>query len=94
MSVLYAALKKRSLGPTVANHQVNGKTTLRWHVDNDDDRYVEAVDSLHSGAFVLHRRDGFDAIIAVIDDVSATVRWIEVQLDFLGRQPSRGEVTT
>jgi hypothetical protein len=87
MTKLLAALRAERLGPTVNHLQVNGKTTFRWHVDNDDDRYVEATDSLHSPTFVLHRRDKSDAIITVVDNIPDAVRWIDSQLSLLRNFP-------
>ena len=87
MTKLLAALRKHRLSPTRTSHQVNGKTTFRWHVDNDDDRYIEAVDSLHSATFVLHWRDKMDAAIVVVKDVPTAVTWIDAQLQSLRNSP-------
>ena len=93
MTKLLAALRKHRLGPTVTTHQVNGKTTFRWHVDNDDDRYVEAVDSLHSSTFVLHCRDGNNATITVVNDVPSALIWIDAQIVSLSMNPEHTSPT-
>jgi len=89
MTKLLTALRAKRLGPTIQNHLVNGKTTLRWHVDDDDDRYVEATDSLHSPAFVLHRRDKMEAIITIVDKIPDAVEWIDTQLSLLHNFPKQ-----
>jgi hypothetical protein len=87
MSQLIGILREKLLAPTRTIHQTNGKTTLRWHVDNDDDRYVEASDSLRSDTFVLHCSDKLDAAIIVVKDVPSAVTWIDTQLQVLHKTP-------
>jgi hypothetical protein len=70
-------------------HHVNGRTTWRWHVDNDDDRYVEVVDFVHSNKVVIIKVDGTTASIAVIDNVDdmsmCIATWISDLVKNLGK---------
>ena len=83
------AFKAVHLGPAATEH-ANGKTTWRWHADDDDDRYVEATDSLYSPAVVLLARDGHlggvEAI--VLSDPHEIVDWVWKRLITMGARPS------
>ena len=83
MKEFIAALKEKRLAPTVIAHHSNGKTALRWYINNNEDCYVEAVDSLYSASFVIFRRTQQDAVITVEDSIDKAVVWIDEQLKVL-----------
>lgn len=80
---LLAEFKKAGLGPAVVSQRHDGKCSLIWYVDDDNDRYVEATDSLYSSKVVLIARDGYcDALvseaIAGFDDI---LEWVKYRLE-------------
>ena len=78
---LQAKLKEIGIGPaTYTKHQTNGKTSLVWYVDNDDDRYVELTDSVNSNDFVLVRRDRRSVYSIVLGDNPTTVAYVQKSL--------------
>ena len=81
------------IGHTASVHlnHVNCKTMLRWHVDNDDDRYVEATDCVNSNNVVVTSVDGFKAIVVVLSDLKSISDAIEIELRVLASQ-TKGEV--
>ena len=48
--------------PNKISHLFNGTTTLAWHVDDDDDRYVQVTDSVAKPtSYLVVSRDGKQA---------------------------------
>lgn len=95
---LLSMFKAKRLGPvrteTVGN-LMDGRTRIIWHVDDDNDRYVELVDSLHSGEVVLVARDGCHggAKIVVYSNHDRIYSWVEQQLkDLATRKSERGRL--
>lgn len=43
--------------PTKVAHCADGKTRCQWYVDDNDDRYVEVIDSTGSGDVLVLVRD-------------------------------------
>jgi hypothetical protein len=96
--VLLWRLEAEKLEPSVVSHRVFGKTMATWYVDDDDDRYVEMTDAVHSDNVVLVAWDGFPAASAVSSGwpVEAIVlwepdeiaRWISQKLAVLKSSPS------
>ena len=86
---LRVALKQAGIGPVRATHTVYGKTTLVWYVDNDDDKYIELVDSLKSDSFVLVRRVENDVLATVLNSTPLILAWISEQLAYLSRPSPR-----
>jgi hypothetical protein len=86
-SSLLEDLCKEHLGPASIHHRLNGKCSMLWYVDDDDDRYVEATDSLHSSKVVLVVQDGYRDwfMIAVLSDPPAIVEWIKGRLENMSR---------
>lgn len=73
---LRLALRSRAPIPTTDVHRTNGTTSLIWHVDNNDDRYVLVADSTMSEDFFLLMRDNRTIDATVKDDIEETVKWI------------------
>ena len=92
---LISELTAKGLSPATTCHRVNGKTTAIWHVDDDDDRYVEMTDAIYSDRVVLFAWDGlpgndrFD--VAVLSEHGAIEGWIRDKLvDMQSRYSPRG----
>ena len=92
---LLLMFRKKGLSPARAEPLVNGKTRITWNVDDDDDRYVEIVDSLHSEEVVLVARDGCHggAKIVVYSNHDRICSWVDQQLtDLATRKSERGRL--
>jgi hypothetical protein len=73
------------LKASVRLSHVNRKTTLRWYVDNDDDRYVEATDCVNSNNVVVTSVDGFKASVFVLSDLKSIMATINQEVRCLAR---------
>ena len=73
------------LHPSVCLSHANCKTTLRWLVDNDDDRYVEATDCVNSNNVVVTSVDGFKASVFVLSDLKSIMATINQEVRCLVR---------
>lgn len=95
---LLLMFKKNRLGPARienASHLMDGRTRIIWHVDDDNDRYVELCDSIHSGEVVLVARDGCHggAKVVVYSNHDRIYSWVEQQLkDLATRKSERGRL--
>jgi len=90
---LLSMFRAKNLWPAKVDHCLNGKTRLVWSVDDDDDRYVELVDSRHTDEVVLVARDGRygGAKLVVYSNHDRIFSWVDQQLKDLGsRQSDRG----
>jgi hypothetical protein len=76
---------KMNLGPARTREHINGKTTFTWYVDNNDDRFVEATDSVKSDDIMLIARDRTAATIVVFANIGEAVSWIEIELRKLAK---------
>ena len=101
---LLARFVERRMRPTKVKHGEDGKTRFVWHVDDDDDRYVELVDSTHSDAVLVLMRDKNYAEATVLSDDMAeqfrnTLLWktfveqVRIYLNYLkpGFYPEAGD---
>ena len=82
--------KKAGLGPAVVSQHHDGKCSLIWHVDDDNDRYVEATDSLYSSKVVLTARDGYCDWLEsmVLSGPADILDWVKRQLEAMSRVQS------
>ena len=90
---LLSMFEKKRLGPARIDHCLNGKTRITWYVDDDDDRYVELVDSRYTDEVVLVARDGRHggAKLVVYSNHDRIFSWVDQQLkDLASRQSDRG----
>lgn len=79
-------LKVRNMTPAKTTSHVNGTTTWTWHVDNDDDRYVQVTDSVkRPPSFLVVSRDEFSSQSCVVTSpsdvltlVCAWTSWLSV----------------
>ena len=75
--------------PAVRHNHVNGKTTFRWHVDNNDDRYVEVTDRVHDDSVVVSTVDREEATIVVLHDLATISKRISAVLSVLAESSRR-----
>jgi hypothetical protein len=61
----------------------DGRTTFRWHVDDDDDRHAEVTDSANSGDLLCLVRDHRRVKAVVLAEVGETVQWVRTTLSEL-----------
>jgi len=85
MKELLSKLNKMRLGPARTRGHINGKTTFTWHVDNNNDRFVEATDSINSDDIMLIARDRTVFTAAVLGNVGDAVSWVETELRKLAK---------
>ena len=72
MSRLVRLLDEYGPRPTQINHLADGKTSLRFHVDDYDDRFVYVEDSSGSDDFLVTCRDFRNAkAVVVVGELSA-----------------------
>lgn len=69
-------LRLDRLSPTKVRHWNINRTTYTWHVDNNDDRFVEATDSMRGNEVLLVWRDRDWAYAVVLRDLKDIVKWI------------------
>jgi len=64
--------------PTNTTLMVSGKIRARWHVDDDDDRYVELTDTVYGPEIVLLCCDGLHktAVATILVDHDEVASWI------------------
>lgn len=77
------------------SHLMDSRTRITWYVDDDNDRYVELVDSLHSDEVVLVARDGCHggAKVVVYSNHDRIYSWVDQQLkDLATRKSERGRL--
>lgn len=84
INALQLLLKGKQLTPTSIAHRRNGTTTLTWHVDDNDDRFVLIADSLRSEDFLLVYRDERKVEALVKDDGAEVIAWLTMALRKLG----------
>jgi len=84
MNALQLVFKNRGMEPTRIAHRNNGTTTLTWHVDDNDNRFVLVSDSPRSQDFLLLCRNEKAVEAIVLDDVDEIVRWVTRSLRKLG----------
>jgi hypothetical protein len=90
LELLHRELCAAGLRPSRAHVHVNGKITWTWHIDDDDDRYVQATDSLYSDQVVLLARDGHLGGVeaTVLSDPHEIVDWVWERLNTMGASSS------
>ena len=90
-SFLLKDMREAQIRPTVNRHHCDGRMSLLWYVDDDNDRYVEATDSIHSSKVVLIARDGYCEWLktAVLSEPKEIVEWIKCQLEIMSHVQSR-----
>ena len=88
--------KSHHLGPARTSHRGGGKMSCTWHVDDDDDRYVEMTTSRYADEVVLLARDGFLGSLraTILSDVAEVLVWVRERLEAMAEKPSpRGRPT-
>jgi len=83
-TVLLKKFEELHLRPNRVHHGRDGKSRFIWYVDNDDDRYVELVDSARSARVMLTLRDGWRAMARVMEDQELVVMLVQQYLRMLG----------
>jgi len=92
INALQLIFKGKLLTPTSVAHRRNGTTTLTWHVDDNDDRFVLVAESSHSEDFLLVYRDERKVEAAIKDDAEEIVSWIKSYLRKLQTVKTEGWV--
>lgn len=64
---LLKMFEDEKMRPAKISNCMNGKTRFIWHVDDDDDRYVELVDSRRGSDVVVLMRDGPQVAVMMRD---------------------------
>jgi hypothetical protein len=72
------------LRPARVHHGEDGMVRFIWYVDDDNDRYVELVDSDRSARVMLTLRDGWRAEARVMDNQELVVKQVQQYLRMLG----------
>ena len=80
MEELYALFDEYRCRPAKIAHQFNGTTGFVWFVDNNDDRFVEARDSVRGTDFLVVWRDGKEAAAIVVDKPKDVVEMVVAKL--------------
>lgn len=71
------------LRPNRTHHGEDGKTRFVWYVDDDDDRYVELVDSARGALVLVLWRDGY-RVEACVRDPAVVIGDVQQYLHALG----------
>lgn len=90
MEKLLGLLVKQGLRPNRESHRVGGRTSLRFYVDDHDDRYVDVEDSAESGDFVVVVRNLRDVESGVVGSPHDTVVMVRAELARLGEASKNG----
>jgi hypothetical protein len=80
INALRLMLERQRLKPTNQAHRLNGTTTLMWHVDNNDNRYVLLSDSPKGEDFLMLARDEKKVEACVKSESDEIVQWVARQV--------------
>jgi hypothetical protein len=84
MRELLEMLKNESnLVPARVDRRLNFTCSSVWHIDNDDDRFVEVSDSVNSKDFLVIVRDRQSVRAIVLEDPRAVVGAVILGCDAL-----------
>lgn len=86
---LLKCLARNFLKPTRVVYREDGKTSVRFHVDDHDDRYVDVEDSKESDDFVVTCRNFRDVRSVVVGHV-LVVKTLRTELAQLGEASKTG----
>ena len=90
MEKLLELLDEHGPKPARVAHRVDGKTSLRFHVDDHDDRYVFVEDSTESDDFVVTCRNFREVRAVVAGDAHDVVTMVRTELSRLGESSRTG----
>ena len=79
--IFCSLLKTNRCKPAKSILRENGCVSMCFYVDNDDDRFVEVSDSVHSDDLVILCRDRSNASVVVVSSLAMAAT---VLSDFLG----------
>lgn len=89
---LLAEARRMGVGPARITQHPNGTETLAWHVDDDDDRFVEVRTMRYEGSVLAIACDGYDARVTSLllpdCDLYVVMLWVRGQCDVLAQASS------